>query len=260
MTRIYLAVSTDLKLRGLGPEYPWDTRPLNLLVSFAYLQSWRKWTWVKPSSTILDSGAYSAWKSGRWVDIEALTNETRNPAWSECVALDVIGDPAASFRNALAMQAAGSRAYPVFHFGDPWEHLIEYRKAFPKIGLSCKMGEGVAQSLRWLDGCFARAWPHRFHSFGWVEEAMLDRFPFESADTASWERNPASMGRWKFLGKPKREPRSRSEFRSHSRPLGTRGVTNLRAEVEYYLRLQDYLAFRWRTQLAELTPALAATT
>ena len=237
MTAIFFAYSMSGEARHTFEQMMLDPRApeLNLLVSFYYLKQWNEQgsKRIRPARTILDSGAFSAWKSKAAIDLNALIAETKDPRWHESVALDVIGDAEASMQNALAMQAQGSPAYPVFHIGDPWEMLTEYKQRFPKVGLSCRFGEPEKESLRWLEQCFARAWPYRFHSFGWVSESMLLRFPFHTADTASWNNGPSCYGRWRAFGQ-----------------MSVRGVKDLRAEIEVYLQMQTLLQHRWNKELS----------
>lgn len=246
MTALYLAWSPSGEARETFRSLAADpTAPaINLLVSYVYLSKYdaspvdRQ---VKTALTMLDSGAFSAWKSGKVIDLDALIAETQTGRWGEAVALDVIGDPTASLANALRMKQAGSPAYPVFHYGEPWEVLAEYRRQFPKVGLSCRFGEPVGASTRWVEQCFARAWPYPFHSFGWVSDVVLLRFPFHSADTASWNTPPSAWGSWRAFGK-----------------MSVRGTKNLRAEIDSYLRLQRTLAARWAKELSPWTPSISA--
>lgn len=202
MTCIYLALSSNSNAQRAVRDYPWEGSWLGVLVSMEYLKVAEETLGVVAGRTrlMLDSGAYSAWNAGRSVDINALIDEGSKPRWTEVVALDVIGNSDASVQNALKMKKAGSRAFPVFHYGDPWEHLALYRTHFPKVGLSCLLGEPMNLSRRWLDQCFARAWPHRFHSFGWVSERLLMGYPFHSADSSSWELGPTAFGHWTGFG------------------------------------------------------------
>lgn len=183
---------------------------------------------------MLDSGAYSAYNSGKTIDLEALIQETQQPRWGESVALDVIGDGEASLRNALYMKSRGSPAYPVFHIGEPLDLLREYKQQFPKVGLSCRFGEPVKESYRFLDRCFSVAWPYRFHSFGWVSEEMLLRYPFHTADAASWNHGPAAFGRWKAF--PSKEK------------LNLFRWNDIRAEVQTYSDMQRKVRARWRKE------------
>src|SRR6266849_974917 len=188
ITQIFLAMfpRIDQHEQTLG-QWDWVNKPLNILVTFPYVRFWLENSrGMTPRATILDSGAYSAWKGGIEIDFDALCEEAKKPCWDEVVALDVIGDAQKSLENSLKMRDRVLTVMPVFHFGEPWEILQEYKKNFLRIGLSCRFGEPKKDSFRWLDQCFSRAYPHRFHSFGWVARDMLLQYPFVTADTSSW--------------------------------------------------------------------------
>jgi hypothetical protein len=214
-----------------------EVERLSLLVSFVYLRPFDSAMRgrPRPRRLMLDSGAYSAWKSGKTIDIVDLTRETKQARWDESVSLDVIGDWKASEENALRQKALGSPAFPVFHYGEPFPLLERYCAEFPKVGLSCRFGETVTESYRFIERCFRLAWPHRFHSFGWVAEKLLTTFPFHSADTASWNNTPAVWGRSRvFTGASLRRP------------------MDLRFEIDHYLRFQTRLESQWKRELERL--------
>ena len=87
-TQLYFAVCSNQEvLKYTFSSWDWEGKPLNLLVAFPFLKTWRGATsgeeeW-KPKSLMLDSGAYSAWKSGATIDIDALCEEAANPDWDE---------------------------------------------------------------------------------------------------------------------------------------------------------------------------------
>ncbi len=235
MTAIYLAYSASGESRHTLPLVDWDECDLGLLVSFFYIDQFNRCaSQLRPRRTMLDSGAYSAYNSGKTIDPEALIQETQQPRWGESVALDVIGDGEASLRNALYMKSRGSPAYPVFHIGESLDLLREYKREFPKVGLSCRFGEPVKESYRFLDRCFAVAWPYKFHSFGWVSEEMLLRYPFHTADAASWLLGPAAFGRWSAYGR--------------SKNMALRKFRDLRSEVDVYAAMQRKVRARWKSE------------
>lgn len=128
MTDISLAFSAASSGLKTFKAIEWDSYELGVLVSFFYIAGFRKLqatTEMTPRLWTLDSGAFSAWSSGKIIDMDALMEECRNPMWHECVALDVVHDPQKSLENALKMQAAGCKSYPVFHVGEPMEFLAE---------------------------------------------------------------------------------------------------------------------------------------
>ncbi len=234
MSNIFLAHgSHTAAVDSLAKAYVTGMNP-KILASFFYIKDFNK---VKhrytPTHTCLDSGAYSAWNSGKEIDIEALIQESKDPYWKESVSLDVIGDAEASMKNALYMKSKGSPAYPVFHIGDPWEMLEEYKGKFDKVGLSCRFGEPEKVSMKWLENCFARAWPYKFHSFGWIKEKMLMTFPFHSGDASSWVLAPCAFGTWREMGK-----------------LKVRKWPDITAEIDSTLRMERRLKSRWEKELS----------
>lgn len=256
MTTIYFAGPGTSQLEAVR-RWNWEERPLSVLVSFAYLQGWKAIApyFRKPKSMMLDSGAFTAYTSGKVIDHDALLAEMMKPEWDEAVGLDVIGDHRGSKANAEYAHSKGvTKGMPVFHIGDPWDLLAWYCARFPKVGLSCRFGEDVKTSLRFYEQCFARAWPHKFHSFGWVEDQALVRFPFHSADAATWSVAPTAYRNWVFKkrGKPVQKHLS-----VEGRDMLTFGVQN---HMETMWRRENQLIARWESTLARFnTPPAAAT-
>lgn len=236
MTYCYLAFGANPNSINTLANCDWKDRCPKILVSYFYLKTYNLHKHkYHPTHTMLDSGAYSAWNSGKTIDIDALCEEIKNPYWKEAVGLDVIGDAEGSLKNALYMKRKGVNAMPVFHIGDPWEILQEYCKQFDKVGLSCRFGESIKTSDLWNDQCFARQWPHKFHSFGWLAEKSMMRVPFHSADSSSWALGPGAFGTWREFGK-----------------LSIRGKIDLTAQVDSVLRMERRLQTRWKKEMALL--------
>jgi hypothetical protein len=226
-------------------QWDWQRKPLGVLVSYEYIDGGGKLLRSHAPYTMLDSGAYSAYQKGVSVDIDALITEALKPEWTEAVALDVIGDHAASRVNADYMLAHGcGKAMPVFHIGDPWDLLAYYCSRWEKVGLSCRFGEQTKTSLAFYEQCFARAWPHRFHSFGWIDESALVANPFHSADAASWTLG-AAYGRASI--------RNGSKWTQVDVPRGGDGYrAAMLNALERYWSLQQRLTSKWGRQLAQL--------
>ncbi len=246
MTRLYFALAEDANINNQTFK-GWDLEkyPLNFLVAFPFMKSFyeRKNFTLGAGRTMLDSGAYSVWKSGKTIDLAALVAEAKKPHWDEAVALDVIGDDDASVAQAWKMRELMGddrhKVMPVFHYGDKWESLEIYKKLYTRIGLSCRFGEPVAKSLKWLHQCFARAYPAQFHSFGWVQREMLMEFPFATADTASWHAS-ARFGR--------SNARPGKIFPRKSQ-VGIEAY-NLAGEIQHFFDLQTEVATRWAGELS----------
>lgn len=238
MSSIYFAFGGSRGPVEALAKCDWKDRCPKILTSFFYIDAYRKvQDRFHPTHTMLDSGAYSAWNSGKTIDIDQLVIETKNPYWKESVALDVIGDAEASLKNALYMRAQGSPAFPVFHIGDPWEILAEYCKEFDKVGLSCRFGETEKVSRLWLDNCFARAWPHKFHSFGWIQEKQMEAYPWHSGDSSSWALGPGAYGMWRDMNHLSIKPKKGE-------------VLDLTSQIDSCLRQERRLQSRWRKELS----------
>lgn len=215
-----------------------DLRPA-LLVSFVYLKKflekrhkyhYRDW--------VLDSGAFSAWKSGKKIDLQEYIDTCHklletDPTLTEVFSLDVIGDWEGTARNTEEMWRQGIPAIPAFHYGEPEEALIDMAKTYPKIALGGIVGLGRKEKKRWIGQCFARVWPKKIHGFGVTAEDILMSFPFHSVDATNWEIGPCAYGRWARYGK-----------------LSIRGSRqDLTVEVQYYLELEQKVRNRWKREM-----------
>lgn len=213
-----------------------------LLVSYFYLKkfiekknsySFRDWA--------LDSGAFSAHASGQPVDLAAYIEKCReliaaDPTLTEVFALDVIGDHRESIKNTERMWDAGIPAIPCYHYGEPVDVLLHLAKTYPKIAIGgcARMRKG--KKLAFTREVFARVWPKQIHGFGFGDEDSVMTYPFHSVDATSWELGPCGFGRWKSFGK-----------------LSVRGSSqNLRAEVEWYMRLEARARAKWQTEMAAI--------
>jgi hypothetical protein len=149
----------------------------------------------------LDSGAYSAWRSGKPIDLDKYCDYLlANTDWiGSYVALDVInpGNPEAaakaSFDNYEHMRARGLDPIPVYHVGEDISWLYRMLDAGASyIGLSASS----LVSRNKVDDWYALAWSHlvnseglpiiKAHAFGEGRPASLKQFPWYSADTTSW--------------------------------------------------------------------------
>ena len=219
---------------------PDASRPA-LLISFVYLKGWLKARGqVAYRDWALDSGAFTAHRSGETIDLRAYTSAAKellatDPTLKEVMALDVIGDAKASRRNADAMMEAGVPGIPTFHFGSKFDHLLGIARDFPKIALGGCARLRPDSRRGWIRECFARVWPKKIHGFGIIDQRTIMAFPFHSVDASSWELSPMGFGLWKSFGT------------KHLRWHGS--SQNLRSEIEHYLKLERLVRSRWRRDM-----------
>jgi hypothetical protein len=190
---------------------------------------------------VLDSGAFSAHNSGTEIKLQNFIDTAKrlrdeDPTLTEVFALDVIGDWRASLRNCEEMWRQGIEAIPAFHPGEPESALKGIAKDYPKIALGGVVGWVAKSKHEFVAQCFARVWPKKIHGFGMSAESMVLGFPFHSVDATNWEIGPCKFGRWQSFGN-----------------LSVRGSKqNLRAEVEWHLKLERRARQRWRKEMAAL--------
>lgn len=231
---------------GSGHQKPFavadDLRPA-LLVSFHYLRLFeRNRSHYHFRDWVMDSGAFSAHMSGVSIDLAQYTETCRkylaeDPSCTEVFALDVIGDSAASLKNAEAMWKAGVPAIPTYHHGEPESALLEMSRQYPKIALGGVARKRLKEKNAWAQQCFARVWPKPLHGFGFGAPESILTMPFHSVDASNWEMGPSVFGQW----------------RSYGGAMSVRAKNiRLRREVEHYLDIERRARVRWAGELAKL--------
>lgn len=144
---------------------------------------------------ILDSGAYTAHTKGTPVDLDEYTAflVARVGGFRWAVALDVIGDPEASWANYVRQRAdlagTGIRLVPVWHIKTP---LAELRRILaeddaPIVGVGGMVGLHASAIIRLATPAHALASAHgvELHGLGVTSTRALT-LPWASVDSASW--------------------------------------------------------------------------
>lgn len=143
----------------------------------------------------LDSGAYSAWNSGKSIDLHKFCRFIHDNADAiEFVSvLDVIGDAGATYANQVAMERAGVRALPCFHKGEPGNACDYYASKYEHITIGGMVGTNRSVLIRWLDEIWDRYLTDgagnpklRVHGFGLTDAEVMYRYPWYSVDSATW--------------------------------------------------------------------------
>jgi hypothetical protein len=152
----------------------------------------------------IDSGAYSAWKSGSRISLHEYCYWLKsNLALRsfDYFSLDVIPSdrgPIAtgraardSFLNWTTMRRTGLNPIPVFHQGEDWDWLAKYLDAGASyIGLSSAKELSKTAAAHWLLQACETAiafMPHvRLHGLGVASPAVFKKLPWYSVDSSSW--------------------------------------------------------------------------
>lgn len=144
----------------------------------------------------LDSGAFSAFTQGVTIDIQeyiAFIKEHES-LLTVYANLDVIGDPAATWKNQQIMEAAGLHPIPCFHYGEDVKWLQRMlRRGYEYIALGGMVPISTADLIPWLDRVFAEHicgadnMPSvKVHGFGLTSLRLMMRYPWYSVDSTSW--------------------------------------------------------------------------
>lgn len=163
----------------------------------------------------LDSGAFSAWSSGKPIDLDEYCEFIRHNiehldvyAALDCIPGGIDRPATAqeredaailSWKNYIYMKEQGLDPLPVYHYGeDPkWlEQMLEYGCEY--IALGALVGIPSTMRRHWLDRVFTRLTDAdgrpivKLHGFGMTAIPLIFRYPWYSVDSTAWLRNAAS--------------------------------------------------------------------
>lgn len=166
----------------------------------------------------LDSGAFTAWKQGRKIDIDRLV------AWYERhdtaefkLTLDVIGGSEADQKeNLRILERAGQDVVPVFHGPrlESWKWFDELCERYPLIAIGSVIPSNASPLVtHWLQQIFNRIWDPktgkpRVRVHGLRMCIRMSEFPFDSVDGSAWVvaskngRMPAADGLRQIVAPP----------------------------------------------------------
>ncbi len=177
----------------------------HLLVSFAEPrqcaligEGWDVLGWL------LDSGAFTCWRQGGVIDIEAYARfiEAHAGQLDGAIALDVIPGAPGRLPTADEAEAAGEQSlvnldwlterlgsiiWPVYHEGEPMAVLDELvRRGYDRIALGATASRGKDTLADWLLPIFDRHPEQGYHGLGMTQARTIRNIPFKSVDSTSW--------------------------------------------------------------------------
>lgn len=165
---------------------------LPVLASYAYMGHIKQ-SRVLTDDLLIDSGAYSVSTSKAGIDIDAYCNFLKGETFTTYVSLDVIGDGLASKDNYDYMCKKELSPIPVFHHKDPWWVLDYYLDRAQHIGIGgVARTSSTAVRAPFLDKVWNRIYQRggklpRVHGFGTTARTIIQRYPWYSVDSTSWQ-------------------------------------------------------------------------
>lgn len=164
---------------------------------------------------MLDSGAFSAWRTGEVLDLDTYMNfiERNGDMFYSYVTMDTIPGTKGvmrrsqeeieisaklSYKNQQRMKREGFKPIPVFHQGERWrwlEQMIDEGEDY--IGISPYQHATKGEIWNWLEQVFTKITNDqglpvcKTHGFGVTSQRLLLRYPWFSCDSTFWLRNAA---------------------------------------------------------------------
>ncbi|MBU0777728.1 hypothetical protein KKF82_05680 [Patescibacteria group bacterium] len=154
---------------------------------------------------MLDSGAFSAWNTGKNIDLYEYIRfiKDKKACLSHYISLDIIpGKPKRrpskeekekavieGVANWKRMRKEGLEPIPVFHQGEEFDLLHEYIDGTDYVGISPQEDLSENSKFHWLCSVFEflSKYPHvKTHGFGVTNVTLLRVFNWTSADSITW--------------------------------------------------------------------------
>jgi hypothetical protein len=162
--------------------------PVRILHSYAFNKGkcLPPWNGLNIKGWALDSGAFTAHSQGTQIDHEAYMEYAASCNSEHIFGLDVIGDPNGTRKNLEREWKQGLNTIPTIHFGQATQERIDWAKSGPtgKIGIGGIARRGFAERWNHVVDVFRMAWPCKIHALGVSDPAILQSFPFDSADAS----------------------------------------------------------------------------
>jgi hypothetical protein len=182
-TRVYLSSPNNQMQADAVSGMP-------VLISYAVRDPWLDQYVPSFGPLLVDSGAFSAFNSGKVVDVEAYG------AWAEgyrgmADAVAALDDIAGNWRQGLKNWDRFPWQFPTYHSSDPPEALEEILARRPRwVGLGMVPPRN---RVDWLDRTLERLADEPCHVHGWALGAFADRPRLDSVDSTNW-----FMDSWKL--------------------------------------------------------------
>lgn len=196
---------------------------LNLLVAYPYLQSILKAQGFgeptevyKSQSTrlLLDSGAFTAWKSGKPIQLDDYCRFVENLPFMpwRYFTLDVIGDPHNTLKNYEIMLNRGFNPIPIFTRGEDPSVLETYYNSSDVVGVGGLVG--TRGNKGYVKGIMKKINERKVHWLGFTNLDYIKHYKPYMCDSSSWE-TAGRYGRMSlYMGNGQCRPILKHEFKT----------------------------------------------
>jgi hypothetical protein len=163
---------------------------VNLLVAYPYMTKGPLAAITESTAKIrflLDSGAFTAWKAGRVIDVDDYCKFIESMPFKpwRYFTLDVIGDPGGTMRNYETMLKRGFKPVPIFTRGEDVSVIDDYYKTSDVVGIGGLVG--TQGNKGFVNGIMEKVGKRRCHWLGFTNMGFLRAYKPYMCDTSSWE-------------------------------------------------------------------------
>lgn len=163
---------------------------LHILLSYAYRKTIDFWLKKHDFSNIVlmvDSGAFTVWKSGGSIDINSYINYLKsnivpNVKEYSAIQLDVIGNAKETRINLIKMCESGLNILPVFTKGEKYEELEELYKYSDYVCCGGLVGSQTDTYIKYL---MEKTKGRKIHLLGYGKQKQLKTLQPYSADVSN---------------------------------------------------------------------------
>jgi hypothetical protein len=141
---------------------------------------------LQDSRVIIDSGAFTAWKAGKTIDINEYCSFIKNlpfEPWKYFM-LDVIGDPNKTKKNYEVMLGQGLHPIPIFTRGDDLTELDNYYKTSDIVGVGGLVG--TKGNNGFVKGIMEKINGRKVHLLGFTKADFISYYRPYMCDSSSW--------------------------------------------------------------------------
>lgn len=184
---------------------------LNILIALPYFKGEKLLNYVRAISAdprvrfYIDSGAFTAWKSGKEVAIDDYCRSIEGLGFKPhgYFTLDKIGDPHGSMKNYQTLLSRGFKPIPVFTRGEDPSVLDDYFKTSDIVGIGGLVK--TAGNYGFVKGISPHIKGRNVHWLGFTNAGFIARYKPYSVDSATWASSaivanvPCYMGRGEFI-------------------------------------------------------------
>jgi hypothetical protein len=136
---------------------------------------------------LLDSGAFTAWKSGRSINVDdycRFIDSLPFKPW-RYFTLDVIGDPHGSLKNYETMLKRGFNPVPIFTRGEDVSVLDDYYKTSDVVGIGGLVG--TRGNKGFVNGIMKKVGERKVHWLGFTSHDYVKSYRPYMCDSSTWE-------------------------------------------------------------------------